>query len=90
MYSEFSQRKHDLAIMTLETDQGDDSVRKAPALQAEGLDCVRDLPCNHNDLSLIPVKILKSIWVLWCMLTIPAPERWRGVDPWDLLASQPV
>lgn len=87
MSSEFSQRKYDLARMTLEMNQGDDSVRKALALEAEESDCVRDLPCNHNDLNLIPAKIPKSGWVPW--LPISAPERLRGVDPWDLLDSQP-
>lgn len=72
MSPEFSQRKYDLVIMTLETDQGDDSVSNVLALQAGGPEFLRDLPCNHNHQSLIPEKILKSSLALWSMLTISA------------------
>lgn len=74
--SEFSQRKYDLAIMTLEMDQGDDGVSKLIALQV-GPEFVVNLPCNLIDLKLIPEKLLKSSWALWPMLTVPATGRQR-------------
>lgn len=75
--SEFSQRKYDLAIMTLEMDQGDDGVSKLIALRVAGPEFVVDLPCNHIDLKLIPEKLLKSSWALWPMLTVSATGRQR-------------
>lgn len=75
--SEFSQRKYDLVIMTLEMDQGDDGVSKLIALRVGGSEFVVNLPCNLIDLNLIPEKLLKSSRALWSMLTVPATGRHR-------------